>query len=168
MPRERVTGLIGPNGAGKTTLVNVLTGFQTPSAGRVTLDGAGDRRHGGRTSCAGSGLARTFQAGGCSRDLSVVDNLEVTGVGLGLTRRDAAPRAAAMLDWIGIGGSGRAAGRRAALHRRAAGRDRPRADAGAALPAARRAGGRHVGGRRRRSSPRSSAASSPRSAAACC
>ena len=36
--RGRVTGLIGPNGAGKTTLVNILTGFQAPNSGRVTLD----------------------------------------------------------------------------------------------------------------------------------
>jgi branched-chain amino acid transport system ATP-binding protein len=34
----RVTGLIGPNGAGKTTLFNVITGLQTPTAGRVYFD----------------------------------------------------------------------------------------------------------------------------------
>ena len=41
-PHE-VVGLIGPNGAGKTTLVNILTGFDLPSSGRVELGGA--RRH---------------------------------------------------------------------------------------------------------------------------
>jgi len=30
-----VSGIIGPNGAGKTTLMNVLSGFVTPTAGRV-------------------------------------------------------------------------------------------------------------------------------------
>ena len=34
--------------------------------------------------------------------MPVIDNLEVTGIGLGLTRRDAQAKAAAMLDWIGI------------------------------------------------------------------
>ena len=101
VPREKVTGLIGPNGAGKTTLVNVLTGFQAPSAGRILLDGqeiGGTPPHRIRR----QGIARTFQSGRLFADLSVVDNLEVTGVGLGLSRRDAAAKAEAMLGWIGI------------------------------------------------------------------
>ena len=35
--RKEVVGLIGPNGAGKSTLVNLLTGFDLPSSGTVTL-----------------------------------------------------------------------------------------------------------------------------------
>ena len=34
-----VHALVGPNGAGKTTLFNLLTGFLTPSAGRIELAG---------------------------------------------------------------------------------------------------------------------------------
>jgi branched-chain amino acid transport system ATP-binding protein len=101
VPRERVTGLIGPNGAGKTTLVNVLTGFQKPSRGAVSLEGesiAGVPPHKMRQ----KGIARTFQSGRLFADLSVLDNLEVTGVGLGLSRRVAATRADEMLEWIGI------------------------------------------------------------------
>ncbi len=101
VPREKITGLIGPNGAGKTTLVNVLTGFQVPTEGAVILDGERLGRllpHKIRR----RGVARTFQSGRLFSDLSVIDNLEVTGVGLGLPRKHAADRAAAMLDWIGI------------------------------------------------------------------
>jgi branched-chain amino acid transport system ATP-binding protein len=101
VPREKVTGLIGPNGAGKTTLVNVLTGFQAPTEGRILLDGkeiGGTPPHRIRR----LGVARTFQSGRLFADLSVIDNLEVTGVGLGLSRRDAAAKAEAMLGWIGI------------------------------------------------------------------
>jgi putrescine transport system ATP-binding protein len=32
--------LLGPSGCGKTTLLRLLAGFETPDAGRVTLDGA--------------------------------------------------------------------------------------------------------------------------------
>ncbi len=105
VPKETITGLIGPNGAGKTTAVNVLSGFQKPTVGRVVMDGVdltGVRPHEVRR----RGLARTFQGGRLFADLSVIDNLEVTGVGLGLTRREAARRAAEMLDWIGIGALG--------------------------------------------------------------
>ena len=101
VPREKVTGLIGPNGAGKTTLVNVLTGFQKPTSGEVTLDGediAGVPPHKVRQ----KGIARTFQSGRLFSDLSVLDNLEVTGVGLGLSRGVAAKKADDMLEWIGI------------------------------------------------------------------
>jgi branched-chain amino acid transport system ATP-binding protein len=110
IPPARVTGLIGPNGAGKTTLVNVLTGFQAPDQGQVFLDGEllrGITSHGIRR----LGIARTFQSGRLFGELPVIDNLEVTGIGLGLSRREAAARAEAMLDWIGIGAlADRAAG----------------------------------------------------------
>jgi branched-chain amino acid transport system ATP-binding protein len=102
VPRGEVTGLIGPNGAGKTTFVNVLTGFQKPDQGCVLLDGE-DVGHLKPHIVRRRGIARTFQSGRLFGDLSVLDNLEVTGVGLGLTRAVAAAKAEAMLDWIGIG-----------------------------------------------------------------
>jgi branched-chain amino acid transport system ATP-binding protein len=67
----------------------------------VTLDGTaltGLKPHQLRR----KGIARTFQGGRLFRDLTVIDNLEVTGVGLGLSRAKARAEAAAMLDWIGI------------------------------------------------------------------
>lgn len=97
----RITGLIGPNGAGKTTLVNVLTGFQAPTEGAVRMNGAvlsGLKPHVVRR----RGVARTFQGGRLFRDLAVIDNLEVTGVGLGQSRRAAIAEAERILDWMGI------------------------------------------------------------------
>jgi branched-chain amino acid transport system ATP-binding protein len=97
----QIVGLIGPNGAGKTTLVNVLTGFQAATEGSVRLDGqifSGLKPHQVRR----RGIARTFQGGRLFRDLPVIDNLEVTGVGLGLSRAAAIAEAEAMLDWVGI------------------------------------------------------------------
>ncbi len=97
----QIVGLIGPNGAGKTTLVNVLTGFQVATEGVVRMDGqplAGLKPHEVRR----RGIARTFQGGRLFRDLPVIDNLEVTGVGLGQSRAAAIAEAEAMLDWVGI------------------------------------------------------------------
>jgi branched-chain amino acid transport system ATP-binding protein len=101
IPRARITGLIGPNGAGKTTLINVLTGFQHIGVGTVELEGEtvdGIAAHKLRR----KGVARTFQSGRLFRELPVVDNLEVTGVGLGLIRRDAIAEAERVMEWLGI------------------------------------------------------------------
>jgi branched-chain amino acid transport system ATP-binding protein len=101
VPRGRITGLIGPNGAGKTTLINVLTGFQPVGIGSVELEGeplSGIAAHKLRR----KGVARTFQSGRLFRDLPVMDNLEVTGVGLGQARRDAITEAERVMAWLGV------------------------------------------------------------------
>ena len=69
-----VTSLIGPNGAGKTTAFNVITGFQYPTAGRVSHDGVvitGWRPY----RIAERGLVRTFQRTSLFPSLSVRDNV---------------------------------------------------------------------------------------------
>lgn len=101
VPRGRITGLIGPNGAGKTTLVNVLTGFQRPEGGRVLLgteEITGLEAHRIRR----KGIARTFQSGRLFTELAVIDNLEVTGVGLGHGRPASAREAERILGWMSI------------------------------------------------------------------
>ena len=99
--RHEVLGLIGPNGAGKTTLVNCLTGFQAPSEGRVLLGGA-DTAGWTADRFRRQGVARTFQAGRLFKDMSVLEDVEVTAAGLGLGLRGAREHAVAMLDWIGL------------------------------------------------------------------
>ena len=73
-------GLIGPNGAGKTTFFNVVSGFVTPSRGRVRLAG---RRVDDWTPAqrARAGLARTFQNIGLDKQATVADNLKVARQG---------------------------------------------------------------------------------------
>lgn len=96
-----VHGLIGPNGAGKTTMVNVLTGFQEPTTGQILL---GSNNVGALPShkLRRQGVARTFQAGRLFAGLDVLDNLSVTGVGLGHSRREAEKEAYRIMDWVGI------------------------------------------------------------------
>ncbi len=97
--RRDVLGLIGPNGAGKTTLVNVLTGFERPSRGRVVLGGV-DVTGWPAHKIGRSGLARTFQSVRLFADIPVVENLEVAAVGTGLGRREARGRAMEILEWM--------------------------------------------------------------------
>jgi branched-chain amino acid transport system ATP-binding protein len=76
-------GLIGPNGAGKTTFFNVVSGFVTPSAGRVRL--AGQRIDGWSPARrARGGLARTFQNIGLDKQATVTENLQVAADAGGL------------------------------------------------------------------------------------
>ncbi|HKP18624.1 MAG TPA: ABC transporter ATP-binding protein [Gaiellaceae bacterium] len=88
--KGEILGLIGPNGAGKTTLVNALSGFQKPTAGAVVLGGedvTGWRPH----RLARLGLTRTFQSVRLFPDLTVLENVELGGVAVGM-RRAAARR----------------------------------------------------------------------------
>ena len=96
-----ILGLIGPNGAGKTTLVNVLTGFQRPTAGSIRI---GRRDMTGRAPrhFAQAGIGRTFQNVRLFKDMTVLENLEVAAVAKGASRRAAAADAADLLSWIGL------------------------------------------------------------------
>jgi branched-chain amino acid transport system ATP-binding protein len=100
--RQEIVGLIGPNGSGKTTLINVVTGFLRPSQGRITVgdvDITGWPAH--RISRAG--LARTFQTIKLFRGLTVLENVEVSGVSAGLSRRQARQQATIILERVGAG-----------------------------------------------------------------
>jgi branched-chain amino acid transport system ATP-binding protein len=101
LSRNEVLGLIGPNGAGKTTLVNVLTGFERSTAGRVVL--AGEDVTGWPAHRLGrAGLARTFQGVRLFRGLPVIENLEAVAVGTGLWRHAAERRAMQILCWLNL------------------------------------------------------------------
>jgi branched-chain amino acid transport system ATP-binding protein/branched-chain amino acid transport system permease protein len=72
-------GIVGPNGAGKTTLFDLLTGFQRPSAGRLSLRGQDVigwppyRR-------SRAGMRRTFQIPRPFGRLSVFENVMLGGM----------------------------------------------------------------------------------------
>ncbi|KEA64451.1 Branched-chain amino acid transport ATP-binding protein LivF [Marinobacterium lacunae] len=69
-----ILALIGPNGAGKSSILNVITGFYTPNAGQVLLEGknlvgmSADK-------IVDKGVVRTFQAAEILFELNVRENV---------------------------------------------------------------------------------------------
>ena len=114
-----VTAVIGPNGAGKTTLFNLVSGFQTPNAGRIVFAGE-DITTRLPEQIAASGLVRTFQLVQLFQNLSVLENIQVGchlhtrgGVFSALmrsratreTEREVDARARELLDFVGLEGA---------------------------------------------------------------
>jgi len=72
----QVTAVLGPNGAGKTTTIEILEGFQAPTAGTVRVLGA-DPRTAGRAWRARIGLV--LQATSLDAQLTVAEALSLFG-----------------------------------------------------------------------------------------
>lgn len=96
-----VSGIIGPNGAGKTTTMNVISGFLTPSAGTVMVDGtdllamAPHRR-------TRWGLRRSFQREQIADDLTVWENVLAMTDGLSGPRAERRGQAAHAMEFAGV------------------------------------------------------------------
>lgn len=71
-----ITSIIGPNGAGKSTLFNLVTGYLSPTAGRIAYR---DRPITGMATnrIAELGIARAFQIARPFRELSVAENVRI-------------------------------------------------------------------------------------------
>ena len=99
--KGEILGLIGPNGAGKTTLVNALSGFEKPTSGNVFLNGE-DVTGWSPNRLARRGLTRTFQSVRLFPGLTVLENVELGGVGVGMRRAAARNAARELLARLGL------------------------------------------------------------------
>ena len=92
--------LLGTSGCGKTTMLNMVAGFEAPSAGRILLDGREVARPGADRGVVFQGQDSLFDW------LTALDNiafgLRLRGVG----RRERRERARRFLDMVGLGGQG--------------------------------------------------------------
>jgi ribose transport system ATP-binding protein len=82
-----VHALLGANGAGKSTLVKLLTGVVRPDGGSITINGV-QVKVSSPAEAARLGLAPVFQDPALVGDLTVAQNLRLTGVSLEAVRRE--------------------------------------------------------------------------------
>ena len=87
-----IHALVGPNGAGKTTLFNLLTGFLSPTAGKILYRGQ-DITGKAPEQIALLGIARSFQITSLFDQLTGLEHLELalaspTGLGLRFWRSE--------------------------------------------------------------------------------
>jgi ABC-2 type transport system ATP-binding protein len=90
-----VFALLGPNGAGKTTLINILATLVRPDAGSAVVNGYDVVR---AAQSVRRSIALTGQSAAVDGMLSGQENLRMMGRLSGLTRGEAAARAAQLLD----------------------------------------------------------------------
>ena len=86
--RGETLGVVGPNGSGKSTLLKLLAGIVRPTRGALTVSGK---------------LAALLELGaGFHPEISGRENVEITGLLLGLTRRQIAERLPDIVRFAGV------------------------------------------------------------------
>src|SRR5207249_8741693 len=100
--RGEMLGLIGPNGAGKTTVFNLLSGFLTPDAGDIVLDGRTIDGLAPHAICR-LGLARTFQIVRPFPRMTVLENVRVGALARSPRAGEALARARDVVARVGLG-----------------------------------------------------------------
>ena len=96
-----IHGVIGPNGAGKTTLFNIINGAYRATAGQAWFRGRAitNRKV---YQIASLGIGRTFQVARVFKELTLIENLLVAVVPLGVPRAAARARAGELLALAGL------------------------------------------------------------------
>ncbi len=96
-----VHGVIGPNGAGKTTMFNVINGIYGPEKGSVRFKG---REITGLkpNHVASLGIGRTFQVARVFNEMTLMENMIVPTIPLGLSRKEGQKKALELLEMAGL------------------------------------------------------------------
>jgi putative ABC transport system ATP-binding protein len=106
--RGETVALLGASGSGKTTLLNLISGIDTPDAGRVLLDGVDVHALGepDRTLLRRRQIGFVFQFFNLIPTLTVAENVALPLELLGTDDHAAQQRADALLGKVGLGGLG--------------------------------------------------------------
>ena len=104
--RGELVALVGPSGCGKSTLLHIAGLLEPADAGEVWIAGqeGGALPDDGRSALRRSALGFVYQYHHLLRELSALENVVVPQMIAGRPRREAAKRAAELLDMVGLGG----------------------------------------------------------------
>ena len=101
---EAFVAIVGPSGSGKTTLLGLLAGLDTPSSGRVSIDGTdlGSLTEEQRARIRATTIGFVFQAFQLIPTLTALENVLVPVELANGGGRDATKRARELLDRVGL------------------------------------------------------------------
>jgi iron(III) transport system ATP-binding protein len=100
VPRGTLTTILGPSGCGKTTTLRMIAGLESPSAGRIFIDGQDVTTLGP----AERNVSLVFQSYALFPHMDVLANVSYGLRMSGLATAEARTRAKAMLDTVGLAG----------------------------------------------------------------
>jgi putative ABC transport system ATP-binding protein len=104
LPAGSFTAVMGPSGSGKSTLLNLVGGLDTPTSGRVALDGrdlgAASERE--RARVRGRKVGFVFQTFNLMPRLTALENVELPLVFQEWSRDDRRDRAMSLLEAVGL------------------------------------------------------------------
>jgi putative ABC transport system ATP-binding protein len=96
--------ILGPSGSGKSCLVNMMSGIDAPSAGRIDWNGARAASRSAWTALRRRAIGIVFQEFNLLPTLTAIENVEIALFGHGLPASERRKRAAAALEQVGLGG----------------------------------------------------------------
>jgi putative ABC transport system ATP-binding protein len=105
IPRGGYCAIIGPSGSGKSTLMNILGGLDTPSGGRITINGAdiATLDDTGLAAFRNETIGFVFQSFNLLPRLTALENVELPMIYSGVAPRERHERAHALLKRVGLG-----------------------------------------------------------------
>lgn len=108
VPRGQRVSVMGPSGSGKSTLLNIICGLDVPTGGRVLINGSdlAAMSDDDRTRLRREQIGMIFQTFNLMPTLSGVENVALPLRLCGISGTEAADRAAALFERVGLSGRG--------------------------------------------------------------